>query len=387
MPRPKPAWRRWLNARYLRWRAGAAAARRIPGAARWLGFFPIHVGMIEGADEVRANAPRPVPAEEIAPHLDFLRRCAPNDAHSEEIRLPEGVIEGPRTALYRDAWIDMATGSVLLPRGRRTVLVRGAFANWNATSIRPGRHMIATSDRVTAPVPTRNYWHQLLENGLHLIDLAESGTVSDPLPVIVSRPAPTRVERALHDGLANRYGYAVREYPEAVLLEAREAVIHFPANNYWEWPSVTPELAHSLARVFDSVYGTRAAAAGDPGLFLGRAGAKLRTLSNEGALIAALEPRRVVPFTASDANHSEQIARFRAAETVVAIHGAGLTNLLFCRPGTRVVEIFPANFEKSPYWWLCRRLGLDYRPVRGGPGDYHLRFEADIDAVLAALEE
>jgi hypothetical protein len=61
--------------------------------------------------------------------------------------------------------------------------------------------------------------------------------------------------------------------------------------------------------------------------------------------------------------------------------------VLFARPGARVVEIFPENFAKSPYWWLSRRLDLDYTPVFGGPGDYHLRFEIDIARVLQAISD
>lgn len=41
------------------------------------------------------------------------------------------------------------------------------------------------------------------------------------------------------------------------------------------------------------------------------------------------------------------------AECVIAAHGAGLTNLLFCQPGTRVLEIF------TPKWivFCFARLG------------------------------
>jgi len=42
------------------------------------------------------------------------------------------------------------------------------------------------------------------------------------------------------------------------------------------------------------------------------------------------------------------MARFRAAQVVVAVHGAGLPHLVFDAPGTRVIEIFPRNFVKSP---------------------------------------
>ena len=91
-------------------------------------------------------------------------------------------------------------------------------------------------------------------------------------------------------------------------------------------------------------------------------------------------------FTARNENHAEQIARFRSARIVVSVHGSGLANLLFCRRGTHVIEIFPADFVKSTYWWMARRLSLRYQPVFGGIGDYRQRVRIDIDQVLAALD-
>ena len=41
---------------------------------------------------------------------------------------------------------------------------------------------------------------------------------------------------------------------------------------------------------------------------------------------------------------AEQVELFVYADVVVAPHGAGLTNLLFCREGTRIVEIFPPTY-------------------------------------------
>ena len=82
------------------------------------------------------------------------------------------------------------------------------------------------------------------------------------------------------------------------------------------------------------------------------------------------------------------MAAFTGADEIVAVHGAGLTNLLFCRPGTRVIEIFPENFVKSTYFWLARQLGLEYHYLIGGSGDYDQCFEAGadrLDALLKAL--
>ena len=38
---------------------------------------------------------------------------------------------------------------------------------------------------------------------------------------------------------------------------------------------------------------------------------------------------------------AEQIEAFRNARIVLSPHGAGLTNILFCRPNTTLIEIFP----------------------------------------------
>jgi len=47
----------------------------------------------------------------------------------------------------------------------------------------------------------------------------------------------------------------------------------------------------------------------------------------------------------------EQILLFQNAEFVIGTHGAGLTNLLFCEPGTKVIEFMP-SIEMRPFFWL-----------------------------------
>jgi len=42
-----------------------------------------------------------------------------------------------------------------------------------------------------------------------------------------------------------------------------------------------------------------------------------------------------------------QLAEFRAADIVIAQHGAALANLIFARPGTKVIEIFPKGGKES----------------------------------------
>jgi glycosyltransferase involved in cell wall biosynthesis len=47
----------------------------------------------------------------------------------------------------------------------------------------------------------------------------------------------------------------------------------------------------------------------------------------------------------------DQILLFQNAEFVIGPHGAGLSNLLFCKPGTKVIEFMP-SVETRPFFWL-----------------------------------
>jgi capsular polysaccharide biosynthesis protein len=57
---------------------------------------------------------------------------------------------------------------------------------------------------------------------------------------------------------------------------------------------------------------------------------------------------------------SAQIQLFQSAETILAPHGAGLSNLLFCQPGTRVLELSPAREFRPFFWMMGEKLGLPY---------------------------
>ncbi len=56
----------------------------------------------------------------------------------------------------------------------------------------------------------------------------------------------------------------------------------------------------------------------------------------------------------------EQIELFRQAAVVVAPHGAALANLVWCSPGTEVIEFFNGSYSPPCYYYLCRILNLRY---------------------------
>lgn len=87
---------------------------------------------------------------------------------------------------------------------------------------------------------------------------------------------------------------------------------------------------------------------------------------------------------------AEQALILSGARKVVGVHGAAMTNLIFARPQTQVVEFLSPNDPKSLYWHLAARVGLEYHAVVGidralcGPHAVEMN-EADMVCDIDAL--
>jgi len=94
-------------------------------------------------------------------------------------------------------------------------------------------------------------------------------------------------------------------------------------------------------------------------IFVTRNDAKTRKLLNAEKLMMALKGWETV--TLEELPVIEQVRCFSEASHVVSTHGAGLTNLLWCEPGTKVIEIQdPKMLHKKVYPILSHHLGLKH---------------------------
>ena len=74
-------------------------------------------------------------------------------------------------------------------------------------------------------------------------------------------------------------------------------------------------------------------------IFVLRPGAKTRRIDNSDELLLALKGWETVVL--EKMSIKEQMKTFAEASHVLAAHGAGLINLLWCKPGTKVIEVQP----------------------------------------------
>jgi len=126
-------------------------------------------------------------------------------------------------------------------------------------------------------------------------------------------------------------------------------------------------------------------------IYISREQARRRRVLNEEELWTQLAARGFVKVHLEALTWREQINAFRGAQVVVAPHGAGLANLVFCRPGTRVVELFRRDYVNGCYWQLAALKELEYSAmVPAGDEPLAQRLSAnrrDIQADVAAVVE
>ena len=94
-------------------------------------------------------------------------------------------------------------------------------------------------------------------------------------------------------------------------------------------------------------------------VYISRSARGSRNIANEPAMIEALQSRGFITVEFENLTVVQQAELMSRATIVVGVHGAGFTNLSFCKPGTRVIEIF-GDYVVPCYWALCAVAGLAY---------------------------
>lgn len=131
-------------------------------------------------------------------------------------------------------------------------------------------------------------------------------------------------------------------------------------------------------------------------LYISRGGLRnTRRVDDEPALERALAERGFTTLHLERMPVREQAQAFSAAEIIVAPHGAGLANIVFCQPGTAVVELFAAAYVNPVFWRLADVVpGLRYTYIvadgsqRDGDeeGPVAADVRVDVGTVLSALD-
>lgn len=128
-------------------------------------------------------------------------------------------------------------------------------------------------------------------------------------------------------------------------------------------PSITP--SQSVVNLVRSVVQPKVVPGDWSRIFVDRGANVARKITNDEQFSCVAEEEGFTRFEPGRFSVAEQAYVFSQARTILAVHGASLTNLLFCQPGTAVIEVVPANFPSVLYFQLAMQLKLRYHLVVG----------------------
>lgn len=123
---------------------------------------------------------------------------------------------------------------------------------------------------------------------------------------------------------------------------------------------VTDRLRPELLRPVRAALAPQDDAPASRRVFISRARARGRKLLDEQALWRQLEPRGFERIFMEELDFSAQVRLMHQTAVLLAPHGAGLTNMMFCRSGAEIVEIADPAYPNPNFYALACAMGHRY---------------------------
>jgi Glycosyltransferase 61 len=379
VPAPRPAWRAAVTRRLIGLRL------RLSGRLRRLLLGPV-VGdlpqQVVRSLEERGHQP------EIAAHI--LGSELLEEGHSEYYKLPVSypirfrrhwAFTPQRLFTLQDVCVGPRSGVVWLPDGmllQESVGSLSRLLSWgNALDevLQPVQRL--NTEREVVVHPTTPFYHWLLENLPNTLKLLKARPNAVVLFDSHRRPYMEDALALVLGTAPNRrmYVHGAVRVPRVLLLPQDEVSCFVRPGDL----SLLRESFHDVInRPIDADLPTR--------FYVSRRRTSKRPIQNEAAIEDALRARGLSIVYAEDLAFAQQIQLFAQAQLIVAPHGAGLANLTWCRPGTRVLELFAPDVFNDCYARLSEMLQLNYHYLDSEmptavPGCL------DVQAMLRALDE
>jgi Glycosyltransferase 61 len=125
-------------------------------------------------------------------------------------------------------------------------------------------------------------------------------------------------------------------------------------------------------------------------VYVSRADAtKTRGIKHETRFFEQIERWGFERVVLSEMTFRDQLNLFKNADVVIAPHGAGLTNLVFCTSGAKCLELFSPSYVSDLYAVLSAVLGIDYYYLigNGSPDPQRVRSNDAFDINPEKLEQ
>jgi len=322
---------------------------------------------------------------EVSPGESFSRLlCAKYSAGFNRCDATEDI----RIFRLRDVVLD--TSTMMLFSGHHPIpetfylMNQGDFDYARMKPLHPEATDDATHYIVGCNAAAGNYYHWMAQS-LPAIDWGVRHRRHPDIALAVPPLRPWQVEALALLGHANlprlnlrpiaHYALASAEYVEFLGARASGMVSHAAAETF--------------ARVRAAI---APAPDGADAIYVARTDVPRRIAVNEAALIAMLEQQGVCIVVPGTLPVARQLALFRAAKLVIGPHGAGLSNIIACEPGTHIYELVPSHYPNHCFNRLAQTCRLNwwgdvFQAETGDGGPHERAWRIDLAVVARRLDE
>jgi len=98
-------------------------------------------------------------------------------------------------------------------------------------------------------------------------------------------------------------------------------------------------------------------------MYISRKDSPHRRIENEDELIEFVKQHDYIEVTLTGMALAEQIKLFHNATHIIAPHGAGLTNLIFCKDGINLIELIPDNYVNHCFFVIAKCKNMNYSAI------------------------
>ena len=214
------------------------------------------------------------------------------------------------------------------------------------------RRLAGTSAILVTAEADHNYWHWTFEVLARLELMQRAGFVLGDIDHFVVNHRDLAFQRETLADLGVPWSKVVRADARLHVACERALITRSDEHMYAVTPSTCAFLRASAGATADVRGGRR--------LYVTRARAAFRRVVNEDAVWQILRQRGFERIDPGALTVEQQRAAFRAADVVVGPHGAGLANIVYCRPATRLLELFAPRFVDLSYWCFSGWLGIEH---------------------------
>ena len=199
---------------------------------------------------------------------------------------------------------------------------------WESTSTKPLKSLKGEHYAIIHGRWTFGYYHWLSETVPKLIYLSQNYNLAE-LTLLLPKSNDTAFAKQF-----------LIDYPfKNVAFFEDNTIVHLGHAIYV--PDLYPggNMPADIAKMVHDKYASQIVLPPQQTVFVSRAKAPVRNIVNEAELLAAITALGVKVVYTEDMSIKEQIAMFAASKTVISLHGAALTNMLFMQANSNVVEL------------------------------------------------